>query len=642
MLAITKKSTKMMCFIILYLMSSLANGYTSDYWLEEGKDYQRLGFYEKAIECYNNALNMDNLYIDAWYNKGVSYINLLYNEAVNKFANNRSNKELDEKFLSNDVPNPSFGESDHFRISPDGNHIAYLISKNDNSDWFLCMDGEEESFRWDNIYNITFSPDSKELAYIAKDGDKYRVIRVDVNSGYYDLIYMLSYDFIGDRNVWFYTDKIIGLIFSPDSRHLAYNTYSKGNNTVVVDWKKIAEHKDGSPLYPLIFSPDGNHIAYIVKLYNESGCYVIFDGKKHKTYRDIQGLIFSPDSNRISYIASQSGKQCVVVDDRENKWFYLVENDYTSPSSEHPVFSPDSKHLAYRAAVERVNFENGSVSFNNWSIILDGKARDFYDTVSIPVFSPNSKHLGFAAFKNNSIYIIIDDTKYKIADLGYNLSDHEGISDLTFSPNSELLAYTLFKNDIWMVGVIGKDNINYSFIYSGYHFPINKFVFSPNSKRLAYKTIQDDGEAIVLNGTVGKKYDKVGEPIFSPNSQHLAYIAVSGKNQSVIVDNKEYPQYRLRTEYDTADILPESDNPTFSPDSEHFAYRAALNGSGFYMCSIVLDGNEGKRYEYILTQPTFDSNDSLHYLALKIGNYSLENNMFLINDENTYLVNEKW
>jgi hypothetical protein len=51
-------------------------------------------------------------------------------------------------------------------------------------------------------------------------------------------------------------------------------------------------------------------------------------------------------------------------------------------------------------------------------------------------------------------------------------------------------------------------------------------------------------------------------------------------------------------------------------DSQHVAYAARVDDSQF----VVVDGKEGKQYNKILGEGvkiTFDSPDSLHYLALK-------------------------
>jgi len=96
----------------------------------------------------------------------------------------------------------------------------------------------------------------------------------------------------------------------------------------------------------------------------------------------------------------------------------------------------------------------------------------------------------------------------------------------------------------------------------------------------------------------------------SPDSERLAYRAQEGDKQFVVVDGEEGKRYE--------DIL--KGTLIFSPDSEHLAYGAQEGNEQF----VVLDGEEGKRYEGIVTisggKIIFDSLDSLHYLALKGSN----------------------
>jgi hypothetical protein len=51
-------------------------------------------------------------------------------------------------------------------------------------------------------------------------------------------------------------------------------------------------------------------------------------------------LIFSPDGSKVAYVAEHADKQFVVVNDEEGPKFDSVDE---------PVFSPDSKRLAYGA-----------------------------------------------------------------------------------------------------------------------------------------------------------------------------------------------------------------------------------------------------------------------------------------------------
>ena len=66
---------------------------------------------------------------------------------------------------------------------------------------------------------------------------------------------------------------------------------------------------DGS----LLFSPDSKRVAYQAQ--NGGKSWMVVDGQKVGTdYDQASGLIFSPDGNRVAYVAQKGGKMLVIVD----------------------------------------------------------------------------------------------------------------------------------------------------------------------------------------------------------------------------------------------------------------------------------------------------------------------------------------
>jgi len=83
------------------------------------------------------------------------------------------------------------------------------------------------------------------------------------------------------------------------------------------------------------------------------------------------------------------GRQAVVVADGIDGAPYTSVADIT--------FSPDSKHLVYRA-----------LSDKRVSLILDGNPSQTYDDITPPAFSPDGRHHVFAAIKDKSAVIVMD------------------------------------------------------------------------------------------------------------------------------------------------------------------------------------------------------------------------------------------
>lgn len=164
------------------------------------------------------------------------------------------------------------------------------------------------------------------------------------------------------------------------------------------------------------------------------------------------------------------------------------------------------------------------------------------------------------------------------------------------SPDGKRVAYIANAGDRQFVVVDGKEERQYDGIGEG------TLIFSPDSRRVAYVAIAGNKQFVVVDGKEEKQYDAIGIPIFSPDSKRMAYMVQVDNRQFVVVDGNEEKQY---------DGIGER-TLVFSPDSKKVAYAAQAADKWF----VVIDGKEGKQYDSILGEGiTFDSPDSLHYLA---------------------------
>lgn len=143
-------------------------------------------------------------------------------------------------------------------------------------------------------------------------------------------------------------------------------------------------------------SPDNKRVGYVTQVGNKK--FLVVDGKEEKPYDGIMpgSPIFSPDSKRVAYAVHvldyQRNNQFVVIDGKEGKQYYGVgQGSFT--------FSPDSKRVAHAALLA-----------NQWFAVVDGKEGKPYDGIMprTPIFSLDSRRVAYGAQVGNKKLVVID------------------------------------------------------------------------------------------------------------------------------------------------------------------------------------------------------------------------------------------
>jgi len=377
---------------------------------------------------------------------------------------------------------------------------------------------------------------------------------------------------------------------SPDNRRFAYLDFDKNSKQcLVVDGKQQGGKYDSYGIDNIVFSPDSKRVAYGAMEWFEPPqeerrkgkqvvsqqtmfCIVV-DGKKGKHYRNIGAVeVFSPDSRHIAYRAQVDSQWCIVYDGKEGKTYKQVGD---------PVFSPDNAHFAYEAQI-------GSQA----CIVLDGKEGKLYDDVTDPIFNADSKLLGYSAKRAGKWYTVIGEAEGK----AYNR-----VWGLIFGPKGHRVAYWANEDGSWVAVIDGnKGHTSYQ--------SVTAFAFSPDSNHIAFGVKVGNNWRVVVDGKEGKLYDDVRKPIFSPDSKHVAYAAKKGDSWLVIKDGYEGRAYS------------EVKHLVFSPDSKHLIYEAYDDEAAKEF--IVVDGQEGKKYDVVIFEQAggqiiFDSPDQIRYIVLR-------------------------
>ena len=145
--------------------------------------------------------------------------------------------------------------------------------------------------------NLVASADRQHIAYVVGVNNQFRVISNTVD---------------GEAVAGEAFDAVFELRFSPDSRRLAYVAREGNGFRVVVDGEKERLY-DNVLVGSLRFSPDSHHVAYIAKRGTE--LKVVADGQTIGSYGEVtaESLQFSPDSQGLIYVAGDGSQEFVVA-----------------------------------------------------------------------------------------------------------------------------------------------------------------------------------------------------------------------------------------------------------------------------------------------------------------------------------------
>jgi hypothetical protein len=322
--------------------------------------------------------------------------------------------------------------ADELMFSPDSSGIAYTAS--DGRGVFAVVDDKPQRPH-ERLGRLTFSPDGKRLVYVVTESGRQRVV-LDGREG--------------SEYIWLAAGPSFnsGPIFSADSQRLAYVgprdvggykffTVVHGPNGEVKELEA-----PGIP-GPPVFSPDSQHLAYAVsnKASDESAganWHVVVDGREEKGYRvlstpidEFNMPVFSRDSHRLAYAVNYEGagkrpSWRVVIDGHEEKEYAEGAFGFRPGDFSMPIFSPDSRHVAYHAAQGIAGMSRKRECF----VVRDGIEGKDYGGTHFLVFSPDSQHLAYVAAA--PAVMVVDGNEGK---------KYDRIGRPVFSPDSAHLAY---------------------------------------------------------------------------------------------------------------------------------------------------------------------------------------------------------
>jgi len=484
-------------------------------------------------------------------------------------------------------------------FSNDCRRFGYVAVKDNRQ--VLVVDGKPTPPYYS--LNWLFSPDGKRVAYSARvaPGEPEFVV-ADGKRG-------PDYDYVGR------------LIFSPDSRHLAYQT-RKGKMDYVVLEGKAAQAYD-CWAWPF-FSPDSQHLAWMSAGGNggrmsvgpsgprPEGLYAVVDGTPvfKGLHVWLKNPTFNPVGGRLACEASRDQERFIAVDGKLGPAFDEIGHAG-------PVFSADGKHVGYSARRGK-----------KWMVVIDGNVGPGYDEVWGPVFSPDGTRYAYTTRRGKTRLTIID---------GRPAADADGMP--LFSPNGKHLVYRARKDGGVCVVYDGKPGPVYGGVLT--RTPL----FSPDGSRYAYaaNSKQSRKWSVVVDGKSDSEFDRIVEHtlVFSPDGTRYAYLARTAGKSVVVVDGKQGAPFErwkrrpernivndARTKYPVPNGKGEfavidcqlghrrwriiRGKPFFSPDGRHVAYIIGKEGKP----CVVKDGRPGRVYDDILCLPIFLKDGRVDYIAM--------------------------
>lgn len=342
--------------------------------------------------------------------------------------------------------------ANNFQFSPDSKHFSYVGLKGKKC--VIIRDGTEESLNFEFIKDVSYSPDSSHLAYkarLAKKGnvEKWQVVYDGIAGDIFDQIFDLTFSSnskhfaftaIKNRAMVMIVDgkeivekPRIGIpVFSADSENFAYAYVNKNDWYIVLNDREIGPYAEVRKFF---FSYDSKRYAFVAKTGDK--WFLVIDGKQEKTgFKEGIGAVkFSLDSSRYVYAGINENLGNIVVDGKPGP-------DYISAGEAY--FNPDSTHVVYRAKRK---------SDGNWETILDGTVKSKpYNAIAEFVFSYDSRHLAYNAAINLSKSVLIVDGKELHAENNFKI-----ISDPQFSPDSKhVIYYVRAGKNGWQIAVDGK------------------------------------------------------------------------------------------------------------------------------------------------------------------------------------------
>jgi hypothetical protein len=366
--------------------------------------------------------------------------------------------------------------------SPDRVHDVRVIEKRGQ---FVVHDGTRgPTFDGIAIGALSFSPDSKRLAYAASRGASWRLV-VDGREG-------PPFSAIGAAQ------------WATDSKRVAYIAQRGRAWHVVIDGA-IGPAFDAILAGSLVFSADGKRVAYAG--HRADGDHAVVDGAVGPAFRGIRQLQFSASGAHVGYLARVFTDDAVaVVDGTSGSAFGMLDA---------LTFAPVGDRVAYIAQTRE-----------GWHAVVDGTPGSAWDLVRGLAFSSDGAHVAYVARRAQGETRVIVDGAEGPAFTGVRPAT------LAFGPGASEPTYVAQRDLRFFVVHAGSEGVAFD--------DVRAPVWSSDGAHWAYVGLLGARQTLVLDGVEGARERSFGDVVFAPVGSRLAYTARRGPNVAVVVDGKSH------------------------------------------------------------------------------------------------------
>jgi WD40 repeat protein len=332
-------------------------------------------------------------------------------------------------------------------ISPDGRRIAYGARLGDK--WSMVVDGKEGRL-FDTVLTPLFSPDSRHLMYQVKSG-AYEHIVVDSTMSEGTLASYTTPEFNSESDTIAYVEAaasnsdmrliVTDLSFRKKSikmsigdqlfitnrgksRIAAVQVVNNKFRVIDFDFTKPDVVNEG-PLYDLIeqltLSDDGMSMSYCAL--NGRSRLILLDkqGEPLPEGRAPELPVIRPDKKGVGILLASQNRIS----------FYQA------------FVGSKKKGKIYDEAVNLTYGKDGSFAYaarsdKQWCIVVNRTEGPAFDKVVEPVFSPDGKHVAYRARKDGKRFVVVVDTESKTVSTH---PPHEQVSGVRFTPDGNSVAY---------------------------------------------------------------------------------------------------------------------------------------------------------------------------------------------------------